>query len=137
MAIKSTGGSPWTNIPGATGQNYTAPGNIVGTTYYRVLVTDAANNCNDPVSSAVSITVTPQPTVSVSTLTPVICINGTFYITSTINNGSGIYAYQWQTSDNAAGPWSNITVNGDLADYSDILTAAGVKYFRVIVDESG
>jgi hypothetical protein len=84
-----TGGSPWTDIPGATGQNYTAPGNTVGTTYYRVLVTDAANNCIDPVSSAVSITVTPQPTVSISTLTPVICINGIFTITSTINNGSG------------------------------------------------
>jgi hypothetical protein len=47
----------------------------------------------------------------------------------------GIYAYQWQTADNAAGPWANITVNGDQAEYSDVLTSAGVKYYRVIVDD--
>ena len=118
----ATGGNPWTNVsPGGTSQNLSVPGNTVGTTYYRVFVTDTANNCTDPTSNTVTVTVIPQPTVSVSTLTPVICIDGTFLITSTVNNGSGFYAYQWQSSSNAAGPWTNITVNGDFPELTDVL----------------
>ena len=131
----ATGNNPWTNISGATSQNYTAPGSAAGTTYYRVLLFDNSNNCADPISNVISVIVINQPTVSVSTLTPVICIGGAFLISSAVNNGSGLYAYQWQTSDNAAGPWSNIIINGDGPEYAEVLSASGVKYYRVIVDD--
>jgi hypothetical protein len=76
-----------------------------------------------------------QPTVSVSTLTPVICLNGVFLISSTINNGSGLYMYQWQTSDNETGPWTNITSNGENPEYTDVLSVIGIKYYRVVVND--
>ncbi|MEP6794468.1 MAG: hypothetical protein ABJB16_09100, partial [Saprospiraceae bacterium] len=130
------GSSPWTNVPsGGTSQNYSVAGSVVGTTYYRVLVTDAANNCTDPISNTVSVTVIAQPTASISTLTPVICIDGTFTITSAVNNGSGIYSYQWQTSGSSSGPWSNISINGNNPDYTDVLSTPGVRYYRVIIND--
>jgi len=132
----ATGGSPWTNVsPGGNTQNYTVTGSPVGTIYYRVLLADNSNNCIDPISNTISVTVIPQPTVSVSTTTPVICIDGTFTITSVVNNGSGIYLYQWQTSSSASGPWTDITINGDTPDYSELLTTPGVRYYRVIVTD--
>ncbi len=130
-----TGGNPWINLSGGTTQNFTVPGSAVGTISYRVLLTDNANSCTDPISNTISVTVIDQPTVSVSTLTPVICLDGTFLITSTVNNGSGIYAYQWQIADNETGPWSNITVNGGFSDYTDYLTTPGVRYYRVLVND--
>ena len=128
-------GGPWTNIPGATSANYNAPGSVPGLTWYQVIVTDNSNNCNDPISNAVSVTVIAQPTVDVSTLTPVICINGEITINSTVNNGSGLYMYQWQTAAGAGGPWNDVAGNGNFAFYSEVLTFAGTSYYRVLVQD--
>ncbi|MEO7906995.1 MAG: hypothetical protein ABIT06_08485, partial [Saprospiraceae bacterium] len=128
--------NPWTNVsPGGTSQNLNVPGSAVGTTHYRIIVTDASNNCTDPVSNSVSVTVINQPTATVSTLTPVICIGGTFLISSNVNNGSGLYQYQWQTSGSGSGPWVDITVNGDNFEYTNTSDAQGVRYYRVIITD--
>jgi hypothetical protein len=126
---------PWANIPGATSSSYTAPGNVAGETWYQVIVTDNSNNCNDPVSNAISVIVINQPTISVNTVTPVICINGELTITSSVNNGSGLYLYQWQTATNAGGPWNNVANNGNFSTYSEVLTNPGTLYYRLIAED--
>ncbi|MDQ3015304.1 MAG: VWA domain-containing protein, partial [Bacteroidota bacterium] len=126
---------PWTNISGATGATYNAPGTSVGIRWYQVIVTDVANNCQDPISNAISVTVIAQPTISVNTTTPVICIDGEFTINSTVNGGSGLYLYQWQSSSSPSGPWTNIVSNGSFSSYSAVLSVQGTYYYRIIADD--
>jgi hypothetical protein len=132
----SPDGSSWVNISsGGTGASYTAPTGIPGITYYRVLVTDVSNGCNDPVSDATSIEVLNQPTVSISVDNNNLCIGGIFTITSVVNNGSGLYNYQWQSSPNGSSGWANIAVNGNSANYTYSPVSSGTTYYRVIVTD--
>ena len=64
----SDGSTGWANAlgTGSTTATFTPPSTVAGTTYYRVLVTDLANGCSDPVSNALSVTVDGQPTVEIS-----------------------------------------------------------------------
>jgi hypothetical protein len=83
------GSGSWTNITlNGTLSTYAAPTSAVGTIFYRVMVTDLANGCNDPISNVVSVTVEDQPTVSIAVDNPVVCIGGSALITSSITNGS-------------------------------------------------
>jgi len=131
----SSSSGPWTNISGANSSSYNAPGTVPGQRWYRVIITDNGNNCSDPISNSVSVIVINQPTVSVNTTTPVICINGEFTITSSVNNGSGLYFYQWQTAASAGGPWNNVANNGTFSSYTQLLTNPGTSYYRVIVQD--
>jgi hypothetical protein len=131
-----TGSGSWTNVAsGGVSPNYNPPTTTPGVTYYRLLVTDISSGCNDPISNAVSVTVNNQPTVSVAVDNPIVCIGGTSTITSTITNGSGLFNYQWQSSPDGSGSWTNITVNGNSANYTTIGSAAGTTYYRVLVTD--
>ncbi|HJW27839.1 MAG TPA: hypothetical protein VJ508_01180, partial [Saprospiraceae bacterium] len=132
----SPNGSAWSNISsGGNGANYNPPTSSTGTTYYRVLVTDVSNGCNDPVSNAVTVTVDNQPSVSVAVDNNPVCIGGISTITSTITNGSGLYNYQWQSSPDGSGSWTNITVNGNSANYTTVASLPGTTYYRVLVTD--
>jgi hypothetical protein len=114
------GSSGWVDITtGGTGANYNVPTSTPNTTYYRVMVSDVSNGCADPVSDALSVTIEDQPSVSISVDNNEICINGTFIISSFITNGSGLYNYQWQSSPNGSTGWTDITINGTSANYSN------------------
>jgi hypothetical protein len=69
----------WSNISGETGTTYTALGTVVGTTTYRVVITDPNSDCSDPVSNAVTVVVRADATVSVAPLTTEVCVGGTLY----------------------------------------------------------
>jgi hypothetical protein len=61
------GTNSWTDITVNGNQaNYTAIAIVAGTTYYRILVTDLSNGCNDPISNSILITVEDQPTVDIT-----------------------------------------------------------------------
>jgi hypothetical protein len=59
--------SNWSSIsPNGTNASYTSVATSAGTTYYRLLLTDLSNGCNDPISNTLSITVQDQPTVEIT-----------------------------------------------------------------------
>jgi hypothetical protein len=126
------GSTGWANV--GNSDSYTVPSSIPGTTYYRVVVTDAASGCNDPVSNVISVTIVEQPLVDIVVDNPLVCIGGTSILNSNITNGSGVYNYQWQSSPNGTA-WSNISPNGNNASYTSIATAAGTTYYRMILTD--
>ena len=72
-------GTDWTNVSGATSQNY-APGALTATTKYRI---QASNSCGTVTSNEVTITVNPLPTASISGNNGPICAGNTgeFHLT--------------------------------------------------------
>ncbi|HTN06665.1 DUF6443 domain-containing protein [Agriterribacter sp.] len=106
----SPNGTTWTNISGATGQNY-QPGALTATTYYRRQVTDG-NSDIAYTSNTALITVTPQlqggtaspATKTINYNTSPGALNCTV---ATGGNCSGSYAYQWQSSPNGS-TWTDI-----------------------------
>jgi gliding motility-associated-like protein/uncharacterized repeat protein (TIGR01451 family) len=105
---RSTDGSPFVTIAGATGINYTSPALTNGTTVpivYRYQRIVSSGNCAQLISTPITITV--NPPISNNTLGTVnnnICFSGaTGLITgSAPTGGSGTYTYQWQQSLNGA-----------------------------------
>lgn len=111
---------------------------------YRARVTDSGSGCDATTSTAVTLTVNPDPTVSAPTLTnPTICAGGSTQVSATPSGGI-LLTYQWQY-DNAG--WGNVTngipagavytgVNLNTLDVSGV-TALGTHSYRVIVSSTG
>jgi hypothetical protein len=128
----STNGSSWSDIPGATGQNYTAPTILTQKTWYRRQVSVAS--CTD-----ISASVTLLPAILGNEIggNQTVCLNGTAssFGTVTPNGGEGTYTYQWQSApDNSGTPgtWADIgaaTTNS----YTPLTTSAGVTWYRLRV----
>ena len=102
----STNNSSWSNISGATAQNY-QPGALTQTTYYR---RNAIDHCGAKETNTVTITVRPALAVGSISANQTICynasparING-----SAATGGAGSYSYQWQKSTNGTS-WTNIS----------------------------
>jgi len=125
---KSLNNSIWTDIsPVETGMTY-APGALFGSTYYRILATDA--NCGDLGSNSVFITVHNPLTKPVVSSAQTICSgsspNG---LTATpASGGNEAFTYQWQSSTDGTS-WTNVGTNS-LNFQPAALTVA--TQFRVI-----
>lgn len=86
-------------IVGATSSSYTVPATqTAGDRFYYVVVTDAS--CSVSVTSTVAkvstrdnLIITTQPFA-----TQTICNNSTVMLSTAVNGGSGVYAYQWYYS---------------------------------------
>jgi len=121
----STNNSTWNNISGAT-QNYT-PGNLILTTYYRVIT---SSNGVPVTSNTSTITVYPQiipGSISPSALTINYNASPGQLTGTTPSGGNGTYNYQWQSSvDNTN--WTNI--NGATALNYTPGNQTATKYFR-------
>src|SRR5688500_10936501 len=131
-----TGAGSWTNVAvNGTSATYNAPTNTLGTTYYRLFLTDLSNGCEDPLSNILSVTITAQGTVDINADNVNLCVGGSSTITSTVTNGSGLFNYQWQSSPDGLGGWANITLNGNSANYTVPTAIAGTTFYRVIVTD--
>jgi hypothetical protein len=129
--------SGWSDIAGQTSLTYLPSTAVVGTIQYRVRVIDISSGCSEPFSNIVSVTVQPQPTVTISIDNPLVCVTGTALITSTVLNGTGNLSYQWQSSPNGTNSWINVAVNGNNSTYAPLTNVAGTTYYRVSVSDSG
>ncbi|HWB28386.1 MAG TPA: DUF6443 domain-containing protein [Chitinophagaceae bacterium] len=128
----SPNNSTWTNISGATAQDYT-PGNLTATTYYRVTTT---SNGASATSSAVTVTVYPPVTTSISPASSTINYNTSpGQLTNTPGGGNGSYTYQWQKSTDGGNSWSSISGATSQNYTSGNLTATTL--FRVITTSNG
>ncbi|WP_344812981.1 DUF6443 domain-containing protein, partial [Chitinophaga oryziterrae] len=102
----SPNNSTWTNISGATAQNYT-PGNLTDTIYYHVITT---SNTVAVTSNSATIIVYPQ--LVAGTIAPssgnIVYANSPGLLTGSVpTGGNGTYTYQWQSSTDGT-TWNTI-----------------------------
>lgn len=106
--ISTTGASgPFSNITGATSQNYSPPA-LTTNSWYRRVVT--SGSCVS-ISNVVAITVLPAIGNNIISANQTICYNATpaQLDGQTPTGGNGTYTYQWQSSTaGAGGPFTNI-----------------------------
>src|SRR5574343_1294790 len=104
--MSSTENVNWTNISGATSQNY-SPGSLTSSIYYRRKVTETVTN-TIAYTASVFVNVLPQLTVSIAPVSQTINAGNTpSALSATVNGGNGSYTYQWQSSLNNS-TWSTV-----------------------------
>ena len=98
-----------------------------------ITVTPVVNGCTGA-STNFTITVFPDPSVSVSASNATICTGGSSTLTATVSNGTGTTSYQWQSStDNIS--FSNIgSATGSIYTATNLTTTT---YFRVNITQTG
>ncbi len=120
-------------IPGETLSSYDPPQLTAAGTYsYNCAITDASDTvvCTE----AKIIIIVPDPVVTISG-GGIVCQNNTVSLTSYLINGTGTYAYQWESSPSASGPWA--PVSGATSDnYTPVPSATGTIYYHIYVDPS-
>ncbi|HRK82680.1 MAG TPA: SdrD B-like domain-containing protein, partial [Saprospiraceae bacterium] len=129
----STG--PWTNIPNTNSLAYSPAVSTPGVTYYRATYTCTGSGCDAATSNVASVTVEPDPTVSITPSSATVCVGGMVTLNATVSGGAGICGIQWQQSDNGL-VWTNIPAE-TAATYAAPTTTAGTKYYRVIYSCNG
>jgi hypothetical protein len=95
----------WTNI-GTNAASYTTPA-LTANSDFRVIVTQSTSGC-DVTSAPNTITVVADPSVSITTTAPVICVGGTITLNATLTGGTGTCSFQWQSSTNGT-VWTDIS----------------------------
>lgn len=127
----SPNASSWTDISGATSQNY-SPGTLYASTYYRRQVTETTTSTTGYTSS-VLVSVYPELVCSVSPGSQAI-LSGTSAgtLTSSVTGGNGSYTYQWQSSPNTSS-WTNV---GTSSSYSPGVLSS-TTFYRLIVASNG
>ena len=106
------------NSAGSTSTNFSVAGiSSTGSYIYNCLVSAAGNGCTTVTSNSDTVTVIPDPTLTLPSFTNTsICSGGSTTVSSTISGGTGIPIYQWQYYNGAS--WNDV-VNG---------TPAGTTY---------
>ena len=123
-------GSTWESIPGATNATYNT-GTLTATTDYRIFVSATQNGCEDVYSNIVTVTVTPDISISGQPVGGEVCAGGTWLL-NVIASGSPGINYQWQDSI-VGGTWQNVSeVGGTTASFtSDVLSVT--TWYRVFL----
>jgi RHS repeat-associated protein len=129
----SPDGTTFSQVSGATGQNY-QPGSLTATVYYKRLTT-----CNSTAYTTNTAQVTVYPQLIVGSIVP--ASQNINYNTaaatltlSSVSGGSGSNTFQWQSSpDNST--WTNIS--GATATTYSPGTLTTTTYYRVVVTSNG
>ncbi|MEI7662486.1 MAG: hypothetical protein WCK34_09820, partial [Bacteroidota bacterium] len=85
-------GGGWSDINGATSQDYTTPA-LTQTTYYHVVVTQTGHGCGPVISNCATVGV---PRITTQPVDGLICNSGTYVMTVGTDAGGATLAYQWQ-----------------------------------------
>ena len=99
----------FTDIPGATNKDFAPSAPLSATTYFRRKVTSGVNPPS--YTNTVKVTVEPLPTAGIVESSHVVCENGNpaiFTEAAAVTGGSGFYTYQWKSSTNPGGPYTDI-----------------------------
>jgi hypothetical protein len=117
---------PWTNV-GSNTSNYNAV-SLTATTHYRVIYTTTGSGCDPDTSNSVTITVNPDPALSISSNFNEICITGSVQWTGATTGGAGVCTVSWDYSTNSpAGPWISVGTGGII---SHTPGTTGTYYYR-------
>jgi hypothetical protein len=127
------GSTGWSDV-GTSNGNYVPPTGVAGIRYYRVRVVDTAVGCAQPNSTAISVQVFTDATVSASTSAPQVCVDGTATLTAIVNGGAFGATYHWQSSPDGTTNWTDVGVaNGP---YNAPTSVVGQFYYRVRVEDT-
>jgi len=125
----------FTLIPGATGPNY-QPLGMATTISYRVIITDANSVCSPYTAPCATVTVVPDPNISIQPMDAIVCTGATHSLSVTATGGTPLLTYQWQVSSvDCNGIWTNIAGAINSTYTTPSLTADA--YYRVIVGATG
>jgi hypothetical protein len=105
----------WSDIPNENAPTYLVPTGAPHTTYYRFYTVEPPQSaCPSPVISNVALAIVrPDPQVSVTVSSGMICIGGTSTLTANITGGSAAQIIQWQSGTTLSGPWADISGAND------------------------
>ena len=129
-------GGPYTAIVGATSSSYTPPSTAAGTTYYRVVISNAGNGCGSVTSNPATVIINNDISITTQPSDITECIGGTTQLSVVATGGVGTLTYQWESSSTIGGPYTTI-VGATSSSYTPPSTAAGTTYYRVVVRNEG
>ncbi|WP_348706496.1 PKD-like domain-containing protein, partial [Tenacibaculum sp. 190524A02b] len=134
----ATKGTGFTAIVGATNASYTPQTATRGTTYYRVVISDAGNGCNSITSEEAEVTINRDPRIQTQPLTSQsICLNSTPSNLTVIANGGVIgLMYQWEESSTSGTGFTAI-VGATSSSYTPPTNNEGTMYYRVVISDVG
>jgi len=101
---------PWTVISGANANTYIPSSgvrNSAGTYYYHCVVTQAASGCSST-SNCMTLTVVPDPAISIQPVGSTICSGDTWGMSVTASGGTPLLNYQWQYSTSGCSGWTTL-----------------------------
>ncbi len=123
-----------TIISGATTTTYTPPTfTTAGDYYYYALVTYSGLDCGSVASNTALVHVVPDPTVTITPTTQIICQGATpTSLVVTPSGGVGTYSYQWYDS------LTNTAIAGETnASYTPSSTTVGTFPYYCIITQTG
>ncbi len=124
---------PFTNV-GTNQSSYVPQGTIPGTTYYLVQISSTNNLCKDT-SLIVPVQVVPDQTISVQPQNISACEGTPIQLAAMASGGIPPLNYQWQSSNLAGGPWTDIP--GANNTTLDLASIPGTVYYQMIATTSG
>ncbi len=134
----ASSGTGFTTIAGATNANYTPITTVIGTTYYRIIISDAGSGCTSITSDESEVIINADPAITSQPLTTqTICEGATPTDLEVIANGGvdGL-TYQWESST-TIGTGFMIISGAINATYTPQTTTVGTTYYRVVINDSG
>lgn len=119
-----------------TGSNSSslATGALSGTRQYQVVRSCSGTGCNTATSNIVTITVVPDPSVTITTPDQSICEGGSLTLSGTASGGTGTCTFQWQYRNGTSGTFVNTGTNS-----SSLATGAltGTRQYQLVRSCSG
>lgn len=103
-----------------------------GSYSYNCAVTDAGGAT--VYTAAKLITIVPDPGVEISG-GEAVCQYSSVSLLSCITDGTGTYAFQWESGPSAGGPWTPVP-GANSATCSPVSSAVGTVYYRLFVNPS-
>ena len=133
----TTGTGSWTNATGSgsTTSIFTPPSDVVGTTYYRVIITTPGSGCEDVISNTVVVEIEPDLAVSDHPDNIIECVGGTSVMSVEVTGGAGTIVYQWQQSADGVTGWTDIP-GANSSTYAPSSATPGLTYYRVIINSN-
>jgi uncharacterized repeat protein (TIGR01451 family) len=130
----SNGSTGWADINAATNATYSTPALTV-TRYYRVVITQTGAGCATT-STATTVTVVSDPSVTTQPQGFTECTGGTLQLNVTATGGTPLLTYQWQQSPDGLSGWADIA-SATGTSYTPNSITTGTYYYRVLVRAAG
>jgi gliding motility-associated-like protein len=130
----TTSGTP---ISGATNANFAPPTDVVGQTYYYVILNFGSGGCSELISNTALIEVTPTAQVDTQPLNlQEICEGGTANeLSVAVSGGAGTPAYQWYSNTTNTNSGGTLIAGANSPNYTPpAFNTAGTFYFYVEID---
>jgi uncharacterized repeat protein (TIGR01451 family) len=119
----------WANVGTNSAQYQLSTSLLPGDYEYQVILTQNSLSCGTATSNLVSVTIAPDPVVSVSATSSAVCTGANTVLTAIPSGGVGTCQFQWQSSPNGTTGWTDIS-GATNATYLNTAATTGQTFFR-------